>query len=94
MFYKNIFNLKRFNFPLNIDLLFKLLAIVVIFNPYVYQTLPQLPFIDFFNTIKDPLPIRYGLNIITAISIILILFNVTPRLGTLCLWLSMSITIA
>lgn len=90
---KPTFNIGKSSYPVNIDLIFKLLAINVLFNTYLFRNDIKLPFMDFMNEIGKFNQLPWVITIVTLIGIVIILFSMAPRLGSVLIAMGMFVTI-
>ncbi|WP_344930773.1 hypothetical protein [Aquimarina addita] len=76
-----MFTIKKNQYPVNIDLIFRLIVILPLFQPYLFRTTLQLTFFDFFNTIHHPQLVVWTLAGMIIIGVLLTFFSIAPRLG-------------
>lgn len=79
--------------PISIDLIFKLLALTILFNSYLFKNEIKLPFIDIFNKVKDPSILLWMVSVATIVGTIAMLFNIAPRLGSGIIAIAMMVTV-
>ncbi len=87
------FTLISSKIPLNVNLMFKLLAITILANSYLYNTSLKLPFLDILNEISDPSFILWTAILITMIGLFLMFINLFPSIGGFMVSLTIFISI-
>lgn len=80
-------------FPITTDLIFRLLAVNVLGNSYLYADDYKLPFFDVFQNIIALPHLSIVLSVIVLMGVFLMLLTKFPRVGTLLIITSMSIII-
>jgi len=80
------------NLPVNISLMAKLLAIVVLLNPYLYFVDRKLPFLEIINLLGEPTQLKIVLLVLVFGGSLLILSGYFIKWGCLLIAFSILIT--
>lgn len=90
---KSFLNSMKPHYPVNVNLIFKLLAITVICKIYLFQTDFKLPFLDFLIEMEGFVQISWVTTGFTVAGIVMVLLTASPRLGSALIAMGILITI-
>lgn len=83
----------RFALPINIDLIFRLLAIITLFNPYLFRQELKLPFLRLFDELGGTANLQVVITVLTVTGGVLVFFRISMKIGSGLMALGILLTI-